>query len=62
MYADAYSSHAVVAICVLTAAAVIAFAWPRSKSAKGTGKYDPATGIGRGAPGFRTSYADQKQM
>lgn len=47
------SGPATVALCVVAAAVVIAFAWPRKP--KSTGAYDPTTGIGRGAPGFRKS-------
>lgn len=41
-----------VAACVILAISTWVF-WPR-QSSKRTGKYDPKTGIGRGAPGFRT--------
>ncbi|WFD33709.1 hypothetical protein MCUN1_000522 [Malassezia cuniculi] len=50
---------ATVAICVVAAAVIIALVIPRKKSSKSapksTGEYDPATGIGRGAPGFQTN-------
>ena len=47
------SGSATIALCVLAAAVAIAFVWPRKP--KSDGAYDPATGIGRGAPGFRKS-------
>lgn len=51
------SGVAVVVVCtsVVMAAAALSWAWFRRSDVRpSTGEYDPATGIGRGAPGFST--------
>lgn len=57
---DADSGPATLAVCIIAAAVVITFVWPRKP--KSTGAYDPATGLGRGAPGFRKLYLTETNV